>query len=419
MSAHLTRAQVLLEQSRYDMAETEARRALGEDPNSAHANALLALSLSAQKKHKEATKAAQNAIAMEPDWDFTHFAMAVTLDERNRLEEAQAAIEQAIRLDPEDPDYFALLAGLHAQRNWWQKALDAAEEGLAIDAEHVACANFRAMALTKLGRKTDAVATIEAALAREPEDSLTHANQGWTLLQTGEHKRAMEHFREALRLNPENEWARQGILTAMKSRHFVYRVMMAYFFFMSRFSRRTQWILIIGAVVGIRILRAASHAYPPLKPLVIPIGCLYFAFMVLTWIADPLFNLLLRIDRFGRHVLSDDQRKGANLFGCCALLAVICLALSPWLGIVWGIVGLLMFGILILPCSAIFRCPQGWPRFVMGLYTFVFASFGVAGLIEVALAGIEQADHKLGICLLGCFAGTWIGAWLTSMRFKK
>ncbi len=419
MSAHLSRAGVLLEQSRFDMAETEARRALGEDPNSAHASAILALALSAQEKHKEATKAAQNAIAMEPDWDFTHYVMAVTLDARDRLQEAQTAIEEAIRLDPEDPDYFALLAGLHAQRNWWREALNAAEEGLAVDAEHVECTNFRAMALTKLGRKTDAAAAIEAALARAPEDSLTHANRGWTLLQTGEHKKALEHFREASRLDPENEWARQGILEAMKSRHLLYRVMMKYFFFMSRFSRRAQWILIIGAVLGIRLLRAAAHTYPPLEPFVIPIACLYIAFVILTWISDPLFNLLLRIDRFGRHVLSDDQRKGANLFGGCVLLAVTCLALTPWLGIVWGIAGLFVFGILILPCSAIFRCPAGWPRFVMAIYTFVVASFGVAGLIEVALAGLEQADRRLGVCFFGCILGTWIGAGLTSMRLRK
>ena len=39
-----------------------------------------------------------------------------------------------------------------------------------------------------------------AALARRPDDPMTHANQGWALLHEGKPYPAMEHFREALRL---------------------------------------------------------------------------------------------------------------------------------------------------------------------------------------------------------------------------
>jgi hypothetical protein len=34
---------------------------------------------------------------------------------------------------------------------------------------------------------------------------------------------------------------------------------------------------------------------------------------VMTWIASPMFNVMLRFNKFGRYALSDDQRKGANL----------------------------------------------------------------------------------------------------------
>jgi len=64
------------------------------------------------------------------------------------------------------------------------------------------------MALVKLGRREAAAATIGAALAKDPQNAHTHANQGWALLHHGDHARRLEHFREALRLDPELDWAR-------------------------------------------------------------------------------------------------------------------------------------------------------------------------------------------------------------------
>ena len=66
------------------------------------------------------------------------------------------------------------------------------------------------MALVRLGRRDEAGATLEAALARDPENAVTHANQGWARLHAGDFRGALEHFREALRLNPSLEWARAG-----------------------------------------------------------------------------------------------------------------------------------------------------------------------------------------------------------------
>ena len=145
--------------------------------------------------------------------------MASVLDDRRRYPEARTAIEEAIRLDAADADYFALLSNIEFQEYRWQDSLSAAEQGLLFDAEHIGCTNLRAMALVKLGRKAEAGVTIDAALAKNPDNSITHANQGWTLLEKGDPKKALEHFREALRLDPENEWARRGTVEALKARN--------------------------------------------------------------------------------------------------------------------------------------------------------------------------------------------------------
>jgi hypothetical protein len=56
-----------------------------------------------------------------------------------------------------------------------------------------------------LGRKGEAGSTIDGTLSREPENSFSHANKGWTLLEQGRRKEALAHFRESLRLEPGNE----------------------------------------------------------------------------------------------------------------------------------------------------------------------------------------------------------------------
>ncbi len=76
----------------------------------------------------------------------------------------------------------------------------------------------------------------------------------------GDHKQALEHFREALRLKPDMEWARNGMVEALKARYFLYRLMLRYYLWMSRFTRRGQWGMIIGlwSKMGVQVFFASN-----------------------------------------------------------------------------------------------------------------------------------------------------------------
>jgi tetratricopeptide (TPR) repeat protein len=80
-----------------------------------------------------------------------------------------------------------LLAAIRFDQRRWQDALTAAEQGLQNNSGHVGCTNLRAMALVKLGRRQEAGASIDVALAKNPENAITQANQGWTLLEKGDY----------------------------------------------------------------------------------------------------------------------------------------------------------------------------------------------------------------------------------------
>jgi tetratricopeptide (TPR) repeat protein len=424
MAPNVQRGLHLYGQNRYSDAEREFRQAAGNDPNDAYVRAMLGLTLSHQERFDDAEREIREALKLDPGLPFVHYARAFVLDDRRRYSEAEEAIEEAISMEPEDADFYALLAQIRLNQRNWPGALEAAEIGLQINAEHVACTNLRAMALVNLGRKEEAGLTIDAALAKDPENSVTHANQGWTLLHAGDHKRALEHFRESLRLDPENEWARQGIIEALKAQNFLYAWMLKYFLWMSRLSENMQWVVIIGAFFGMRILRGVEKANPQFAPYIFPIQVLYLIFVFLTWTANPLFNLLLRLNKFGRMVLNREEIVASNWVGSFVGIALVCLVMGL-IGFKGFLQGALVFGFSVLPLSAVFNCQPGWPRRAMTAYTAVVAGAGITSFILFLIFG-ESRDSKdaidgirfllLGLFLIGVLLAGWVANLLIMRR---
>ena len=385
-NVHFQRGSLLYHQGRYDEAAGELRQQLGQDAQDPLAHGLLALCLAEQEKFDEATHHAQQAIVVAPDQAFGHYALAQVMLHRNRLAEAQQAILEAIRCDPYEADYFAVLSSLHLQASRWKEALAAADQGLAIEPEHALSTNLRAQALVKLGDRRAASATMDQALARRPDDPYTHANQGWTLLHQGDPHKAIEHFREALRLAPDFEWAREGIVEALKARNFIYRGMLAYFLWVARLQPGVRWALVIGALFANRVIGGLARENPGLAPILYPLLFAYFGFVLMTWLAYPLFNLLLRLHPLGRHALSQDQRRGANVLAASFFATLAALAVAVVTGNDLVYFATVMFVLLSLPASAIYLCNSGWPRQTMAAITISLAAL----VFAVALVGLTE-----------------------------
>jgi len=394
MSGHLQRALMLLEQSRYELAEEELRQVLGQDPDNAMAHAVLAICLSNREKFKAATEEAELAIHLAPDVPFMYYAQSIVLVGRNQFAEARVAIQNAIGMDPYQEQFFGQLAQIEFQLKQWQAALEAAEAGLDLDPEDVTCTNLRAMALVKLGKNIEAQGALDTALKRAPEDAVSHANMGWSLLEQNQPQKAMEHFREALRLNPEMEWARAGIVEAMKARYFIYRVMLNWFLWMAKLQQNAQWGVIIGAYVGYRVLRSVAKANPNLAPFIQPVLIIYVAFALMTWLASPLFNLVLRTSKFGRLALSDEQIRTSTWVGLCVLGTVAMLTLYFVQGSFEYLMGAIACGLLIPAISQIYNCSPGWPRSLLALISIALGF--VAAVIIACLVGSVLVSGQPG-----------------------
>lgn len=426
-SPHLQRVLILHGQGRHDMAEKELRQLLAATPENAFALALLAISLAELQRRDEAEAAARQAIGQEPDLAFAHYALARVLSDRNRLEDASTAIREAMRLEPGDADYHGTNAAIELGKERWQDALDAAETGLQMDPEHVTCNNLRAMALVKLGRKAEAGSTIDSTLSREPENSFSHANKGWTLLEQGRRKEALEHFRESLRLEPGNEWARSGLVEALKAGNPIYAVMLKYFLWMQKLSGGARWGIILGGYFGNRILGQLAQSYPDLTPWIAPLRLLYLGFVLLTWLAVPIFNLSLFAHPLGRHALKREERRQAIAVGACLAIALLLAvgALDPAIRSA-NLLSAMIMGLLTIPVAAVYSCHEGWPRNTMAAIAIALGLAG--GAAATILAGLRPppkselaatAGLLVGFFFIGTFISMWVANLLTSRRPER
>lgn len=415
---HLNRGLLLLQQRNPSAAEAEFRQHLAGEPQDGFAHAWLAHALVQQERFDEAEQEAQQAIHLAPDQPTSHRALAHVLDQRNRFDEAEQAIREAIRLDPTDPGQFAVLASLHLQRKRWREAVQAADQGLRYDPDDVDCTNIRAVALRNLGDAAGADRTVAKLLQQAPEDATAHANQGWAHLSSGRHKAAMESFREALRLEPGMEWARSGLVTAMKARNPIFRWMLKFFMWSSRLSSRAQWGLILGLYIGFQVFRRVGRANPDLAPYIMPILVAYVVFAFLTWTANPLFNLLLRLDRFGRYALSREETVGANCVGACLLGVIAGLTWWGWAGGEGaGLTLAIVSGLLVIPVSAIFTADAGWPRSAMTAYVAILLLTGLGAVIGMTMTPELAIGGSLFlIFVLGAILSSWVGIALSMVR---
>ncbi len=400
--ALIQRAGVLIGQGRHKEAAKELREALAVDPTDAESLSLLAVCIGEEKKYEEANRLILQAIGLQPDNAYYHFIYAKILLDQDKIEKAGSKVREAISIHPYEAEFFGLLANVHLLQKDWSEALDNANKGLAIDAEHMVCLNCRTAALVKLNKKEDAWQTIDKALGKNPEDAVTHANYGWGLLEKQNHKEALTHFRQALQLNPELEWAKSGLVESLKARYIVYRWFLQYAFWISKFKGRQQWMIIIGLYVGVKILQSIAAKQPGLEPFLTPIVGLYVLFALSTWVIAPLSNLFLRLNVYGRYALSREEIRSSNFVG-----------LALGIGVLGGLAYLFTFSnpflalaiygtTMMIPCSAMLNTDQPGRQKWLVAYTVFLAVVG-AGALWIAFTGEALWNTLTTIYVLGIF----------------
>lgn len=401
----LRRAHILIQQDRYSEAEQVLKQVMVTESDNPNVLVMYCQVLLQLEKYQEAEKVINTAISLMPDADYLFFTKARIMLNVKRLDEAEKCLQQAITLDANEADYYALWAFVKIGRKQFEKGLDLANQALTIDGENLMALNARSSALVKLGRKEESFTTIKGALEHDPNNAYTHANYGWNLLEKGQHQKAQKHFREALKIDPNLDYAKQGMLESIKATNIIYRQYLKYQFWMAKLSGQSQWLVILGAYFGYRILSSYASKNPSMQPYLNPVlyGIAFLFF--LTWVMTPLGNLILRLNPYGKHLLDDKQLKSANVVGVCAgIFAVGSIALllsryEPWLAVMF--VGLSMM----IPASTMFMESR-----YKNLPFILAVALGVIGIGAATLAfstGVLLNPLSL-LYGIGIFAFQWI-----------
>ncbi len=316
----------LYELGRYSDAVNYFQEAIAEDVDDYTSIYYLAVCFLQQEEYQKATTLSEGLLTADPNNPDVYFLKAQIALQEGKNKEAEEFINQAISIYPYNADYFGLKSALLLGDKKYEEGLNTVNEGLNVDAKNAYCLNLRAQFLTKLNRISEADETVENILYDNPEDSYSHANVGWVELENGNTKKALDHFKQALQFDPNFEYAREGMSTALKSKNFIYKWYLKYSFWMSKKSSKNQWIFVLGIYVAyrasVKLLSAAGMSY-----LVMPLVAAYLFFALGGWIMEPLSNTILNFDSYGKYLLNKEQKISGYTFGALAFLGIIAIAL--------------------------------------------------------------------------------------------
>lgn len=324
----LDRARLLLDQHRVNDAIQQLKEVLQQDPENDEALAVYARCHFDKNNIAEGKKLLEEAIRIDPNNSYYFYLLGFAAYRSDNHIEAIDQIYRAMKLNPYVAEYYGLLAFVYLEEKKFETALTRANEGLAIDSENITCLNARATAQNKLSRTDEAIATMENALASDPENEFTHATVGWNYLEKGKHKLATKHFRESLRIAPDQHSAKVGLKEALKSKIPPYRWLLQLNFWLRNKGSKFRWIFIIGLLVGVRVIRSIGNANPGFENIAtIAIGA-YIVFIGTSWIINPLANIFLLFHPDGKHALEKSEKWNAIGFLICMFSGIALLAIS-------------------------------------------------------------------------------------------
>ena len=385
------RAQLLIEQGRFEQAREVIEEILGHSPFDYEARIMLFSILIDQGKLEEAQQLRSALIGEYPD-DIQVISLAIHLDiALDKLERAESICEQLIGLAPFYHYAFILMARIKwAQRNY-TKAGHFIDKALEIEPEDVEALNLK-ITLNHLDTSDSTQVDIDQALHLDPNNPDTLSNLGLLRLREGKVDEALEQFKQALSISPTNSLAQYGLAEALKSKFWIYNLFFRLQLKLSKLSAQGSWKLIIGIYLVYFFLRKLAKHNETLAPLLTPIVYVLACLFLLTWIFNPLMNLYLLTNPYGKYLLDKKEQNTAKLVGASLAVSVLCL-LSWWFTDFGGLfLGTLLFFLFSIPLASFLSVenPDTAKKFKFYVMTYlvlaVFAIIGNLGGLMALLA---------------------------------
>ncbi len=206
---------------RYEEAETHLHRALVLHPQAQDAHLHLGDALYKQGRYEEALAATHVALEQDPNHFEAHVNLGAILAAQGRYGEAVDVFAQAAALNPDSPQAAELyfLMGMTAQDNGQPEAAEYYMRSFEIDPHHTKAIRRLAHLRLEQQRYDESLELFQRLIALHPDDAATYSNMGIALAFLGSIDKALQHFDQALSLDPTLASARanrEAVLEAIK-----------------------------------------------------------------------------------------------------------------------------------------------------------------------------------------------------------
>lgn len=411
--SELSHGLLLQDQGRLEEAEACFYSVLAREPDNDFVYGRLALcQMSQTGKRKRALETIGEAVRLKADEPFYHSIKSLILADLHRGKDALESANTAVSLNPEDSFSLSAKASAYGAMERWAEAEEWCRNALAADADNAMAANLLAHVLRVQGKSALNAEAVATLLANDPEDSFAHVNAGWSSLQQGNQVQAEVHFREALRLDPDSDMAREGLLQAFRARSIFYRAYLSYCFFMQRFTGGKQWMIILGIYFVYQIARKALTTVSPVLAGVLVF--LWLALVLWVWLAPGVGNFLILLDRSARRALTSGEKNQGIAVGGALLVGVAAGMIgyfADYLPLLLGGLGLVVSTV---PASLTFANESRKGRLFFGIITTLvyLATIAVVivEMIHYPAAELAPATIRIGLpALILSIASTWLG----------
>ncbi|MDF1751842.1 MAG: tetratricopeptide repeat protein [Verrucomicrobiales bacterium] len=411
MSSELSHGLLLLEQGRLEDAESCFIGLLAREPENDFVHSRLAVCRMQQPgRKKDALESIENAIQLRPDDDYYHGLKSLILSGLYRSKEALESADLAISMNPDSSFNYGAKAAALCELHRWAEAEENCRVALSIDPYDSNASHILTNVLRLQGKSDENQLAVDVQLSENPESAYAHLNAGWAALQKRDHRKAEEHFREALRLDSSMDSARTGLIESFKARSWFYRMYLSYCFFMQRFTGKGQWGIIIGAYIAYQLLRVPLRQIGGKWAEFTLIG-LWLTLILWIWLAPGIGNFLICLDRSARRALLKSEVIHGLWIGISLIVGIPLLAygiLRPY--IPFTPLGA-MFLASTIPATMTFSNESRKGRLVFGGILALVLGCGIVSSAIIFSAGVntERAENLLVTMIVVSALSTWLG----------
>jgi len=307
--ANLRRGEMLRDQNRHVEAEKYLQLAIAEQPENAEGYYELAFCYCNWTDHsKKALETIDRAISLDPNQSEFFALRAWILGNLNKHKDSLQVADHALGMNPYNIMALNAQTRAYSSLSDWRQAETSARRTLAIDPRNEQAVTFLSQALRFQGRLAESEAASAGLLAHVPDSAMAQCSAGWSALQAGDYRRANLFFMEALRLDPNYDYARRGLLHSFNSRVWIYRVYFQVIAWLGSHGRgmRIFFLVLIYVVYQFLLasLRAEYGSYNA-QPWIFVAVIFY---LVLFGFGRSFGNFFLLFDRFARHALTTKEK---------------------------------------------------------------------------------------------------------------